>query len=124
MRKIEQQMIQAIENQSDWRLDNTQVISSVFEHDNTEIYRITVILHGSPIATLNKRELEFSPCGWCTPTTKSRLNALLQTYCNASIYQKNKRWYLRTPNYEREVTPSGNYFVDRVMIAPPLQPAD
>lgn len=113
MRKIEQQMLNAIAESRDWKCDNTQVISSVFEHDNTEIYRITIILHGSPIATLNKRELEFSPCGWCTPTTKSRLNALLHTYCNAGIYQKNKRWYLRTSNYEREITPSGNYFVER-----------
>ena len=51
-----------------------------------------MLLHNNCIATYdydNKR-LSISNCGWFTPTTKERLNALP----NVDIRQKNFVWYL------------------------------
>ena len=74
MRKIEKQMIAAVQNRALWRLDNTSV--SPIDEVNCAIY-----LHGNHIADVN------SATGfvmvnadtlrrWSTPTTKSRLRAL------------------------------------------------
>lgn len=93
MRKIEQQMIAAINERRDWRLDNTEVQCINFPHGDTTIDRIYVRLHGSTIAIIDPNNIDVSDCGWQTPTTKSRLNALLHTYCGAGIYQKNHTWY-------------------------------
>ncbi len=114
MRKIEQNMLKAIADQRGWQQDNTRVICSVFEHEGADIYRISVILHGSTIAIITRDQLEVSPCGWCTPTTKSRLNALLQTYCDAGIYQKNKVWRVCLPDGEHEMHPHSVFFIDRI----------
>ena len=36
----------------------------------------------------------FSACGFSTQTTRSRLNAILGSFFNAGIYQKNWSWFL------------------------------
>jgi hypothetical protein len=55
---------------------------------------VTVLkLHGNEIAYLYNdpnKTLSISNCGWFTPTTKERLNALP----NVHIQQKNYIWYL------------------------------
>jgi len=74
MRKIEQQMIDAITNRKAWQLDNTAV--TVRTDSSMSVY-----LHGNHIADID------CPSGfvlvnentlrrWQTPTTKSRLRAL------------------------------------------------
>jgi hypothetical protein len=80
MRKIEQQMNRAINQQKSWCSGNTSV--TVWD-DRTEVH-----LHGHHIATVqsdgevdvNLRTL----AKWPTVTTKSRLRAL-----GVNIYQKN-----------------------------------
>ena len=68
MRKIEQQMNEAILNRKDFRKDNTEVITI---SDCSFVY-----LHGNHIATVGDT-LDICDAGWQTVTTKSRLNALL-----------------------------------------------
>lgn len=83
MRKIEQEMIQAIHNKRDkWINNNTSVFYiSAIESGNPNGARSEVFLHGNHIADywhesgaleVNERTL----AQWPTPTTKSRLRAL------------------------------------------------
>jgi hypothetical protein len=73
MRKIEQQMIQAIDNRKAWQSGNTTV--SIRNESS-----MSVFLHGNHIAdvwslgfiSVNEETLK----QWSTPTTKSRLRAL------------------------------------------------
>ena len=85
MRKIEGQMIDAIHDRRDWKLSNTEV-------QCTED-RIYVRLHGSTVAIVTPTHVDISDCGWQTPTTKSRLNAILRELCGAGIYQRNHTWF-------------------------------
>ncbi len=93
MRQIEKQMLTAIHNRKDWKCDNTQVTVTYFAHGDRLINRITVFLHGSPIAQISPDTVTICDYGYQTPTTKSRLNAILHELCGASIYQKDHIWY-------------------------------
>ena len=56
-----------------------------------------VLLHGNLIAWLDTatNDLSISSAGWETVTTKSRLNALLDEFCDgARIFQKNWEWFI------------------------------
>ena len=91
MRKIEKQMNFAISNKGNWSLSNT----SVEYNENTNCS--TVSLHGNDIATYdhNLRAIKISSCGWDTPTTKSRLNAILsEVKYGCSIFQKQFEWFV------------------------------
>ena len=75
MRLIEQQMNEALNNQSNWSKDNTMVTYQPL--DNVSY----VYLHGHHIATYSHLGLELLPnletlAHWPTATTKSRLRAL------------------------------------------------
>ena len=77
MRKIEQQMIAAIQAGQDWKSGNTSVTHDpVVGGSEAEIR-----LHGNLIA---KRfiggDWSVSLCGWDTRTTRSRLAAILRTF--------------------------------------------
>ena len=86
MRKIEQQMNEAILNREDFRKDNTEVITI---SDCSFVY-----LHGNHIATVGKT-LDICDAGWQTVTTKSRLNALLNEFAEGCyLFQKNFDWFL------------------------------
>ena len=86
MRKIEQQMNEAILNRKDFRKDNTEVITI---SDCSFVY-----LHGNHIATVGKT-LDICDAGWQTVTTKSRLNALLNEFAEGCyVFQKNFDWFL------------------------------
>lgn len=91
MRKIEQQMLDAIRERKDWKCANTEVQCVHFAPGNID--RIYVRLHGSTIAMITQTDVDVSDCGWQTPTTKSRLNAILRELCGAGIYQKNHKWF-------------------------------
>ena len=86
MRKIEQQMNEAILNRQDFRKDNTEVITI---SDCSFVY-----LHGNHIATVGDT-LDICDAGWQTVTTKSRLNALLNEFAEGCyLFQKNFDWLL------------------------------
>ena len=86
MRKIEQQMNEAILNRQDFRKDNTEVITI---SDCSFVY-----LHGNHIATVGAT-LDICDAGWQTVTTKSRLNALLNEFAEGCyLFQKNFDWFL------------------------------
>ena len=101
MRKIEKNMVDAIENRKDWSNGNTSV-NSFYVH-NFEGVRTQVRLHGNLIAIITdiktdswqRNDIELSSCGWETVTTKSRLNALL-AYTPFKIVQKNFEWFVHS----------------------------
>ena len=91
MRKIEQQMNRAIANKADWSSSNTMVSF------NTNTNCTEVRLHGNLIATVDHstNAVKVSSCGWHTPTTKSRLNAILnEVKWGCSVFQKQWNWYV------------------------------
>lgn len=89
MRKIETQMIQAIQQNKNWSSGNTQVITE----DNTS----KVYLHGNHIATVTDDNMTIFDGGWQSVTTKSRLNALCDEFCvtGEGVFQKDFIWYVR-----------------------------
>ena len=90
MRKIERQMQDAIRNRVEyWDGGNTTV-----ETDKEGNQFVT--LHGNLIAQIsNFGDIKLSSCGWQTVTTKSRLNAILDTFLNGiGVYQKDFIWYI------------------------------
>lgn len=84
MRKIEEQMAQAVDQGRNWTSGNTQVQAM---HGG----RVEVRLHGNLIAQRNDRfsPLRFTLAGWNTPTTRSRLNAL-----GAGVYTRKGQAYV------------------------------
>ncbi len=99
MRKIEAQMNAALANSKSWQSGNTSV--SFNEENNTSVVR----LHGNKIAVLGEDFLEIFDGGWQTTTTKSRLNAIINEFCNAAtdgVYQRNFQWYLSDNGVERD----------------------
>ena len=90
MRKIERQMNQAILENRDWKLDNTEVVSCSNVSDD--------FLHGNLIARIGETWIELFDGGWRSNTTKSRLNAILAEHGvpGEHIFQKNFEWFVRT----------------------------
>lgn len=87
MRKIEQKMIDAINNCNTWHGSNTSV--SPIDDVNCAVF-----LHGNHIADVNSKTgfvmvNRYTLAKWSTPTTKSRLRAL-----GAKVYTKNHVTYL------------------------------
>jgi len=98
MRKIEQQMQTAIRNRMNWSKSNTSV--EVDSEGYTDVR-----LHGNRIAQINPHgDITLSSCGWDTPTTKSRLNAVVDCFVSGcGIFQKDFTWYvgnLNTPFFD------------------------
>ena len=90
MRKIEQQMNAAIKADKCWSSGNTQVV--------TNMGVSTVYLHGNKIAMVDDTSLTVFDGGWQSVTTKSRLNALINEFCDAvtdGIFQKDYLWFIR-----------------------------
>lgn len=94
MRKIEQWMIETIRKQQsaatlqsvgyvDSKInDNTWVRTSV--RSDMEIVT-TVYLHGNLIAQYSNGKWGFKMCGWNTPTTRSRINAIAHEWRRAGV---------------------------------------
>ena len=90
MRKIEALMNVAIKNNTNWSRANT----SVTNEDGVS----TVCLHGNKIAEVGDDFVRVFDGGWQSNTTKSRLNAIINEFCNAftdGIFQKDFAWYVR-----------------------------
>ena len=99
MRKIEEQMCNAVSHNIDWKNGNTTV------HFNEENGESIVRLHGNKIAVIGDDFLQIFDGGWQTTTTKSRLNALIDRFCNAvtdGVFQKDYQWYIRDNNVTRD----------------------
>ena len=91
MRKIEQQMNEAILNRKDFFKGNTSVENYITE---TGVREAIVKLHGNHIATVGDT-LQICDAGWQTVTTKSRLNALCNEFAEGCyVFQKNFDWFL------------------------------
>jgi hypothetical protein len=91
MRKIEQQMITAVQNNKNWQSANTSV------HFNEESGESLIRLHGNLIAVVDEDSMTIFDGGWQTNTTKSRLNALCDAFCidGEGVFQKDFVWYVR-----------------------------
>ena len=103
MRKIERQMCDAIRNTTDWKSDNTRVTN--FYNDNKELVVTSVFLHDNLIAEVTDNDVTIFDGGWQSNTTKSRLNALINSFCNSmtdGVYQRQHVWYLKDNNVERK----------------------
>lgn len=112
MRKVETQMCDAIASNADyWRLNNTAVKRRTIRYERPEglplfKYVITVhdvYLHGNHIATVSTNWacpfVQVFDGGWQSVTTKSRLNALLDTFTDPTrngVFQRNWEWFVRT----------------------------
>ena len=91
MRLIEEQMCSAVINKNDWRKDNTEVMYSP-SRDVCCVY-----LHKNLIATIDNNTVEIYDGGWQSNTTKSRLNALINSLCdgiNQGVYQHKFEWFI------------------------------
>ncbi len=90
MRKIEQQMIAAINNNQDWQSANTSV------HYDPSSGASRVYLHGNKIAEVGDTFIRLFDGGWQSNTTKSRLNAILQEHGDVGdrVFQKAFDWFV------------------------------
>ena len=89
MRKIEHQMCQAVQHNKNWTSGNTSVIT---EDKVSKVY-----LHGNHIATIDEDTMTIYDGGWQSNTTKSRLNALCDSFCvpGEGVFQSDFVWYVR-----------------------------
>ena len=91
MRKVEQQMNEAILYRKDFFKGNTSVENYITE---TGAREAIVKLHGNHIATIGDT-LQICDAGWQTVTTKSRLNALCNEFAEGCyVFQRNFDWFL------------------------------
>ena len=91
MRKIESEMNAAIKSKINFSKANTSVSYDV-DTDESNVY-----LHSNNIATVGSNFLHIFDGGWQSVTTKSRLNALINEFCDAftcGVYQKDFTWYV------------------------------
>ena len=90
MRKIEQQMNNAISNNANWQSGNTSV------HFNEEENLSIVRLHGNKIAEVGDTFIRLFDGGWQSNTTKSRLNAILSEHGDLGdrVFAKNFDWFV------------------------------
>ena len=94
-------MIAAINSSKNWQSANTSVHFN--EESNTSIVR----LHGNKIAEVTDDSMTIFDGGWQTVTTKSRLNALINEFCNSvtdGVFQKNYQWFVTDNNVTKEFT--------------------
>ena len=94
-------MCQAITNNRNWQSANTSV-QFIEENETSKVY-----LHGNHIATVGDDYVEIFDGGYQSNTTKSRLNAIINEFCNAftdGVFQKNYQWFVRDNNVTKEFT--------------------
>ena len=99
MRKIETLMNDAIANNKNWQSGNTSV--SYNEENGVSVVR----LHGNKIAEVGDDYLQIFDGGWQSNTSKSRLNAMIDRFCNATtdgVFQKDFCWFIRDNNVTRD----------------------
>lgn len=91
MKAIEKKIIETIRAKESKTLSCRD--SVVFAGSEIKVY-----LWNSCIFSINKNGVfTFSFCNWNTNTTKSRINVLLQTFCDAKVIQKNYKLFVTAP---------------------------
>lgn len=96
MRVIERQMLRAIKEHRNWSSGNTRV-----EFVTPHAWRVT--LHGNLIANGGHSAMSFTLAGWNTPTTRSRVNALLWEFGGkCRVFQHKHEPYFTTDPASRE----------------------
>jgi hypothetical protein len=114
MRIIEEKMIAAINANDQFNMDNT-ALRYTTGNSGFSKPQVEVLLHGHSIATLNEERtaMTFSLCGYNTRTTRSRINALLQSFkqSGAGVSTRKGVVYLRIDGRERAIESTGTYFV-------------
>ena len=98
-------MIEAIKSETDWKSGNTKVIN--FFNDGDKCVVSSVFLHGNKIAEVTDHDMTIFDGGWQSNTTKSRLNALINEFCNAvtdGVFQKNYQWFVSDNKVIKEFT--------------------
>ncbi len=106
MRKIETQMNAAIKGNANWTKANT----SVTTQDGVSEVR----LHGNKIAEVGDDFVRIFDGGFQSNTTKSRLNAIINEFCNAftdGVFQKDFQWFVRDNKVTKEFV-NGYTFVE------------
>ena len=104
MRKIELEIIATIKNQRDAvalreasrmenTLANTRIVTGLREDGKDGKVITAVYLHGNMIAQGDAFSWGFKMCGWPTPTTKSRINALASAFGHAGVSTKKGKHY-------------------------------
>jgi len=89
MRKIERLMNSAISESRDWGQANTRV-------ENIDGVSV-VFLHGNKIAEVGDNFVRVFDGGWQSNTTKSRLNAIINEFCDPftdGVYQHKFEWFI------------------------------
>ena len=92
-------MNNAISNNQNWQSANTAVTFD--EESNVS----TVFLHGNKIAEVGDTFIRLFDGGWQSNTTKSRLNAMIDRFCDATtdgVFQKDYQWYVRDNNVTKD----------------------
>lgn len=94
MRKIEAQMLQAIDHRENWSSGNTMVTFL------PEQKSCCVFLHANLICRIwdnhpetQRPKIQFFDADWQTSTTKSRINVLARFFGVPGIYQKAFNWF-------------------------------
>ena len=90
-------MNKAIKENRNWSSGNTQVV--------TNMGVSTVYLHGNKIALVDDTSMTIFDGGYQSNTTKSRLNALINEFCNCltdGVFQKDFLWFIRDNNEVKE----------------------
>ena len=95
MRKIEEQMCEALNANRNWKLDNTEV-RLVDE-------KIQVLLHGNIILNAEDGLVRLCTCGWKTNMTQSRLSAVLQSWGMPRITSKKGSWFIGKEKFDGDI---------------------
>lgn len=89
MRVIEEKMLNAILNGKDFHGANTRV-----EKCDNGVMRVYLFSHCIAKIDLDNKRLLINNCGWCSNTTRSRLNVILTHFTHKWIKQKDWTWYM------------------------------
>ena len=111
MRLVEAQMLQLMDRRSNGKAGSNTRVSTNAEGS------VEVFLHDNPIAFLNQYgKLFITDAGWQTVTTKSRLNAIINYFCDGTktgVIQSDYEWYLYQAGHIAYMNPSQWYEVSR-----------
>ena len=115
MKKIEQQICEAFNA----AIHNVGGGSKLSESDRVAHHLIFksdyYYHHDSCIFWYNHKQQRFgfSLRGYNTVTTRSRLRALLDYFCDSDLYMKQGKVYLEQDGKKHEVDANGIYFIER-----------
>ena len=91
MRKVDQQLLNAIDARQDGFAKGNRS-TRVLDNGNVEVR-----FHGHHIATVTGRALvAINNCGYWTNTTKQILNEILHEFIGYGLYQRNFDWFVST----------------------------